>query len=775
MVIISQLTNYISKMLSILKKYAYWLHLSMPSGIVEPLPIMDSHGKSTVEGIWIAGDLTGIPLLKNAADTGNKAVESIFSSLSKTKKDETLENTLDLVIVGAGISGISAGLKATELGLHFVVIESNSPYSTIQDFPKGKPIYLYPKDYSPETKLNLTGDTKESLLTSLIKSSAVLLESNRIKFAKVNKIIKKSKNIFSLVDDESKEICLAKNVLICIGKTGSYRKLNVKGEDLDKVYHKLHDPIEFSGKSVAVIGGGDSALETSIALAQAGADVSIVHRGKDFSKSKEENFIKIQELTNKISVYLNSTISEIDENLIRITKFPDNDDNHLNNSKQVKKANQEIAIKNEIVFVQIGRKSPLDFFQRSGIPILGEWKLKKILTLTTMLLFCIGIYHWKMDGSLLSNFFKSNHWFPFGFSLENETNFPKGSIQWILLTNLTSPAFYYSLAYTLIIGIFGIKRVIKTPTKYIYYQTLSLFLIQMIPLFLLPNFFFPMLNSFGIYDSGIGKWLADEFFPIVNYGLGREYWRSVGLILAWPLFIWNVFSGAPMWGWLIVSLFQTFVIIPFIVWRWGKGAYCGWICSCGALAETLGDNHRKKMPHGIFWNKLNFIGQIVLGFAFLLLFLRIISWSIPGIIGNFSNSIFQSMLYSFFPLNYYYIVDVWMAGILGVGFYFHFSGRTWCRFACPLAALMHIYARFSQFRIFSEKKKCISCNMCTSVCHQGIDVMSFANKGLPMNDPQCVRCSACITNCPTQVLSFGRIDPKLGKIFDTISSERIVH
>jgi NosR/NirI family nitrous oxide reductase transcriptional regulator len=71
MVIISQLTNYISKMLSILKKYAYWLHLSMPSGIVEPLPIMDSHGKSTVEGIWIAGDLTGIPLLKNAADTGS--------------------------------------------------------------------------------------------------------------------------------------------------------------------------------------------------------------------------------------------------------------------------------------------------------------------------------------------------------------------------------------------------------------------------------------------------------------------------------------------------------------------------------------------------------------------------------------------------------------------------------------------------------------------------------------------------------------------------------
>ena len=69
---------------------------------------------------------------------------------------------------------------------------------------------------------------------------------------------------------------------------------------------------------------------------------------------------------------------------------------------------------------------------------------------------------------------------------------------------------------------------------------------------------------------------------------------------------------------------------------------------------------------------------------------------------------------------------------------------------------MHIYARFSRFRIFPEKKKCISCNVCTSVCHQGIDIMSFANKGLPMEDPECVRCSACVQQCPTGVLSFGR-------------------
>jgi polyferredoxin len=102
-------------------------------------------------------------------------------------------------------------------------------------------------------------------------------------------------------------------------------------------------------------------------------------------------------------------------------------------------------------------------------------------------------------------------------------------------------------------------------------------------------------------------------------------------------------------------------------------------------------------------------------------------------------------------------VDVLFAGLLGLGVYFFFSGRVWCRFACPLAALMHIFARFTRYRIFADKKKCISCNICTSVCHMGIDVMNFANKGIPMNDVECVRCSACVVNCPMDVLTFGSL------------------
>jgi polyferredoxin len=117
----------------------------------------------------------------------------------------------------------------------------------------------------------------------------------------------------------------------------------------------------------------------------------------------------------------------------------------------------------------------------------------------------------------------------------------------------------------------------------------------------------------------------------------------------------------------------------------------------------------------------------------------------------------NELLYSK-AFGYKWVVDVVLAGVVGYGVYFWYSGRVWCRFMCPLAALMHIYARFTRFRILADKKKCISCNICTSVCHQGIDVMNFANKGLAMRDPECVRCSACVHSCPTGVLQFGRVD-----------------
>jgi ferredoxin len=409
----------------------------------------------------------------------------------------------------------------------------------------------------------------------------------------------------------------------------------------------------------------------------------------------------------------------------------------------------------------LGREAPLEFFRRSGLEVRGDWRPPKAISLAVIFLVCIFIYHWKKGGVYLgvSELFERNRWFPFnipdwwaalGPAFANRAN-----ILGTLRITIGEPGFYYSLAYTLCVTLFGLRRIRRKKTPYITAQTLTLIAIQVVPLFLVPYIFLPWAGNNGWFDSGIGKTMADALFPVANYGHGREYWRAFGLVLAWPLFFWNVFTDQPMWTWLVISFLQTFVIIPLIIFRWGKGAYCGWICSCGALAETLGDAHRTKMPHGPGWNRFNMLGQVFLAMAFFLLLTRSLAWAMPG---SFFGSAFQYVFKQMPVFNYVWFVDLLWAGIIGVGFYWHFSGRVWCRFACPLAALMHIYTRFSRFRIFPEKSKCISCNVCTSVCHQGIDIMNFANKGLPMKDPQCVRCSACVQECPTGVLSFGHYD-----------------
>ena len=121
--------------------------------------------------------------------------------------------------------------------------------------------------------------------------------------------------------------------------------------------------------------------------------------------------------------------------------------------------------------------------------------------------------------------------------------------------------------------------------------------------------------------------LIDNLFPLYSPDGDPTFWRAYGFILAWPLMVWNIFTSEPLMWWIIIGFVQTFIIIPLLIWRYGKGAYCGWICSCGALAETMGDRHRGKMPHGPGWNKVNMVGQTMLWLAIFMLGMYILRWT----------------------------------------------------------------------------------------------------------------------------------------------------
>jgi len=733
---------------NLVARYLHWLHLRWPAGAVEKLPEVQPDGSTAVPGLYVVGDLTGVPLLKLASDSGARAVRTIVADPAFRSRAAE-DGTLDLLILGAGVAGMAAALEARRHGLRFEVLETSEPFSTVANFPRGKPIFTYPTEMIPAGDLQFSerSTVKEGLLEELRERT--LGPGLSVRQARAERVSLRDGALE--VHLAGGEVRRAHRVIVGIGRSGDFRKLGVPGEDRDKVSNRLHDPNDYRGQDLLVVGGGDSAIEAAIALAASGAHVTVSYRKPELSRPKSENVEKLEALraAGSVRLMLSSQVKEIREREVVVRDAE----------------GVERTLPNDAVFAMIGREAPLGFVRRSGVGVAGEIGAAGWTALAVFVVFCTWLYHWK-SGKAIPLLGRLPDWLspdparwwtalaalggPLGAALGDPA-----TLLGTLRVSASGASFYYTLAYSLIVLVFGIRRIRRRKTPYVTVQTLTLTAIQVLPLFLLPEILLPWMGHNGWFDGGAMGQAADALFPAVGYGHGREYWRAYGLVLAWPLNVYNWFTPQPLWGWLVLGVVQTFVLIPALVTFWGKGAYCGWICSCGALAETLGDQHRHKMPHGPKWNRLNVLGQVVLAVAFVLMGLRVAGWIWPG-------SRADRLFLPGFD-GYAWFVDLFLAGILGYGLYFWFSGRTWCRFACPLAALMHVYARFSRFRILADKRKCISCNVCTSVCHQGIDVMSFANKGLPMEDPECVRCSACVQGCPTGVLWFGQVDRRTGR------------
>jgi ferredoxin len=384
------------------------------------------------------------------------------------------------------------------------------------------------------------------------------------------------------------------------------------------------------------------------------------------------------------------------------------------------------------------------------------------------LVLCTFLFHWAIDRPEIPihRFVSSYRAFP--YDVPGAIDRIGGAVAdfaaredhllYTLRASLGDPVFYLALAWCATVTAFGIRRIRRRQTPYVLRQTVTLITVQWIFLLLLPHIVLPWAGRNGYFERGQSlRWIADQLFERTDgfFGHERAYWRAYGFIFPFPLNVHNVFTDRPMWTWLAISALQALVAIPLVVRRWGKGGFCGWLCPLGALAETMGDGQREKMPHGPRWNRLNMVGQWLLAAVLALLALRFLAWSLGT--RSWAQTVFREAFTGLPFLNYTWLVVIFLAGVAGIGSTFWVSGRAWCRFACPLGALSHIHARSSLFRILPDKVKCISCNVCTSVCHAGVDVMNFANKDQPVRDPQCVRCSACVEQCPTAALSFGLV------------------
>ncbi|HET9480128.1 MAG TPA: NAD(P)-binding domain-containing protein, partial [Candidatus Polarisedimenticolia bacterium] len=259
----------VASMLGPLGRYTRWLHTRWPAGTVEPLPEALEDGSTNVAGLYVTGDLTGIPLLKFSSDTGARAVRTILADPSFQRRSKQPKpgggRTLDLIIVGAGVSGMAAALEAKKAGLDFEILEASEPFSTIVNFPKGKPIYTYPTGMTPAGDLQFT--ERSSVKEGLVDELRDLTAQRGIKPvpARAERVERRAGLL--VVHIAGGGPLAAHRVIVAIGRSGNFRRLGVTGEDLDKVYNRLHDPNDFADQEVLVVGGGDSALETAIVVA----------------------------------------------------------------------------------------------------------------------------------------------------------------------------------------------------------------------------------------------------------------------------------------------------------------------------------------------------------------------------------------------------------------------------------------------------------------------------------------------------------------------------
>ncbi len=692
------------------------------------LPAVDARDETTVPGIYAVGEVAGTPLIKLGINAGHDLVQRLAIDLREA--DSAAEDVLDLVILGAGSSGLGAAAAAEELGLSAVVLEANHIAETVYTMTKGKVIFAEPLDVSKKGKLWFEECTREELLDRWGQQVKDLGLDVRC-FEKVLDVQRKGQ-FLEVRSDKSSYRC--KRFILAAGKSGNPRKAGVPGEVeyAAKIDHRLIDPALFADQDILVYGGGDVALEAAISLCDSNR-VTLVTIDKEFTYPKKRNVDALHERADsgKITLHMNSSLAEIHAKEVTCIDHG--------------AAGKRLRIANDHVFEMIGAELPLEFFAKLGIKLANTWAWQRWALLGGLFLGVYSLYALKSYGkglvawpyedliapetytTSLRSLFELAFW-PFHFAFTDE------AYQTILSDPSHSTGFQqgylYSLIYTLVMVIFGYQAMFRWRgiARNKQYQT-------------------------NRYLSLIGFQVA--FFLIVNVVAVQAFtlqhaWRAWGLYQPFPLFFntffwWDTSPGnesmAVFWFFVTAGLLGTFVVIPFLSWKHGK-RFCTWVCGCGGLAETLGDRWRHLSPKGERSRAWEFQAVAVMAASFLVGLIVVSVYNMSG-----SNIWWNT---------YNYLVDFWLVAVIPITLYPFFGGKVWCRYWCPLAAWNGLLSKwFGRLRIKSNDK-CISCTKCSEHCQVGVDVMAFAKNQTSFDNQNsaCIHCGICIDVCPMDVLSF---------------------
>jgi thioredoxin reductase/ferredoxin len=310
------------------------------------LPFVKPNFESNVPGIFIAGELGGMGLIRNAIEQGRQAMEAIGKSLKKSTTDGA---AVDVLIVGAGPSGIAASLAAQEKGLRYITIEQERLGGTVANFPRGKLVMTAPATLPIVGRFRFKETSKERLLSfwHQIEQEHKL----NIHYKEILQALDRKGPLFII--KTSRGEYRAQAVLLAIGRRGTPRKLEVPGEQLPKVVYRLIDPAQYQGKKVLVVGGGDSAIEAAVSLAeQPDTEVALSYRSETFQRAKRKNRDRLEaaQKSGRVTVLTSSNVK-------RITK----------EAVELEQRGKTLELPNDIVIVNVGGVLPTPFLKEIGI------------------------------------------------------------------------------------------------------------------------------------------------------------------------------------------------------------------------------------------------------------------------------------------------------------------------------------------------------------------------------------------------------------------------
>jgi thioredoxin reductase/ferredoxin len=682
------------------------------------LPLVNDRGESNIPGLYLAGEVAGTPLIKLGLNAGHELAERIHRELQGS---DAAEGVLDLVIVGAGASGLGAAARARSLGLSYVVLESERFAMTVQNMHKGKVLFAEPAGVKLEGDLWFEECSREALLEKW-RAQIDELGLDVREHEKVTDVQRRGE-LFDV--ETTRDRYRARRVLLAVGKAGNPRKAGAPGEDAhaERIFHHLADPDALRDQKILIYGGGDVACEAARALAP-NNDVTMVTIDEEFVYPKKRNADAVRALAadGAIDLHMNTWLKGIEDGAVALEAT----------------GGERFTVQNDVVFEMIGAELPLPFFRKIGVKLEGTWDAKRWLALAVVFVAVYSLYALKSYGKGWSSF-------PFDRIIPAQSYYDAlrsmfdvafAPFAWlfsdaaradILRDAGYQQGFLYSGLYSVLMAVFGYQALVRWRgvARDKRYQTWR-------------------------YVSLIGFQLS--FFLGVNvvavHAMSLKYaWRAWGLYQPYPLFFNTFFwwyDGDPrwvMWTFVIAGLLGTFVAIPIASRKHGK-RFCTWVCGCGGLAETLGDRWRHLAAKGERSRLWEFQGVVVFAASV------VVGLVVVGLYETDGNNGWWRA--------YNYIVDFWLVAVIPIALYPFFGGKVWCRYWCPLAAYNGLLARWYGLLRITSNDQCISCTQCSRYCQVGVDVMAFAKNQAPFDNANssCIQCGICIDVCPMGVLEF---------------------